>query len=209
MVKFEMADNKNVYIVDDDGALRDSLGILLRTHRIASREFSSALGMLAELDSLPSGCALIDINMPGMSGLELLAVLNASKTGFTCIMMTGLGDVATAVRAMKMGAVDFIEKPFEGDALVEIVRRAMERKLDNANFFDFSSEADARVGALTRREKDVMMGIARGNPNKIIAYELGISSRTVETHRSRVMEKLDADSVADVVRLAIAARLLI
>jgi two-component system response regulator FixJ len=209
MVKFEMADTKYVYIVDDDGALRDSLGLLLRTHGIASREFSSGLNMVAELDSLPSGCALIDINMPGMSGLELLVILNASKTSFTCIMMTGLGDVATAVRAMKMGAVDFIEKPFEGDAFVEIIRRAMEGNFDNANSFDFSSEAEARVSSLTRREKDVMMGIARGNPNKIIAHELGISTRTVETHRARVMEKLDADSVADVVRLAIAARLLI
>jgi two-component system response regulator FixJ len=197
-----------VYIVDDDEALRDSLQVLFRAHGIASCEFANGNSFLREFSSISGGCALIDINMPGMSGIELLSALKGSERSIPCIMMTGLGDVATAVLAMKLGAVDFIEKPFELDALIEIVLRALDGAQNAGGFSSINPDAVSAIAALTPRERDVMAGIAKGNPNKIIAHELGISPRTVEVHRARVMEKLGAQSVADVVKLAISGGML-
>jgi two-component system, LuxR family, response regulator FixJ len=203
-----MASKVTVYIVDDDEALRDSLCVLFRSHDMQALSFNGGADFLKEPSARSDCCALIDINMPGMSGLELLTVLNGSARKMPCIMMTGLGQVSVAVQAMKLGAIDFIEKPFDVDELVKIVQRALDQTHEPPMRSAPNSAQTALLAGLTKREKDVMAGVAKGLPNKAIAYELGISPRTVEIHRARVMQKLNAQSVADIVRLAMASGML-
>jgi two-component system, LuxR family, response regulator FixJ len=197
-----------VFIVDDDKALLDSLETLLGLQGFRPQTFDSAEAFLNVAPNALSGCVLIDVNMPRLGGVELLETLKQSGFTLPCIMMTGFGQVAVAVRAMKAGAFDFMEKPFENDALVALINRAIEAGKATQ---DREIEADAartRLSNLTPRELDVLRHMAKGEPNKIIAHELGISPRTVEIHRARLMDKLSASSVADVVRLAIEAKVL-
>jgi two-component system, LuxR family, response regulator FixJ len=193
-----------VHIVDDDTALRDSLVLLFQANGISSIEYDSAESFLENLDAAGQGCVLIDVNMPGISGIELLSILRDRGFALPCIVMTGSGQVPVAVRAMKAGAVDFIEKPFEHDILIESIRHLMGEQDLKRGADDETSEKLAR---LTPRERDVMLGVARGKQNKVIAIELGISPRTVEIHRARVMAKLEAAGVADIVKFSLAAGL--
>jgi two-component system, LuxR family, response regulator FixJ len=197
-----------VFIVDDDKALLDSLKTLLGLQGFLPRTFDSAAAFLKMAPGALSGCVLIDVNMPGLGGVELLETLKQSGFGLPCIMMTGFGQVAVAVRAMKAGAFDFIEKPFENGALVALIDRAIEAGQAARERDASASDARTRLSNLTPRELDVLRHLAKGEPNKIIAHELGISPRTVEIHRARLMDKLSASSVADVVRLAITAEIL-
>jgi two-component system, LuxR family, response regulator FixJ len=193
-----------VHIIDDDAALRDSLVLLLQANGISSAEYESAENFLERLDDAQQGCVLLDVNMPGISGIELLSILKQRGFSLPCIVMTGSGQVPIAVKAMKAGAVDFIEKPFEHDILIQSIRHLMDEQDLKRGTDDEVSEKLAR---LTPRERDVMMGVAHGKQNKVIASELGISPRTVEIHRARVMAKLEAAGVADIVKFSLAAGL--
>ncbi len=191
--------HNTVHIIDDDAALRDSLCMLFQASNFLPLEYRDGKSFLEHLPSLDQGCVLIDVNMPGISGIEVLAAIKAAGSTLPCIIMTGFGEVSLAVRAMKAGAVDFIEKPFESDILIEAVQNALNQlKTTNAD-----NSSDHRLSRLTPRELDVMAGIARGHQNKVIAHQLGISPRTVEIHRARVMTKLEAPSVADIVKIAL------
>lgn len=201
-----MTDQATLYVIDDDQALRDSLGLLLGAHGFEVQVFSSAAEFLSCVSPQNnSGCALIDIHMPGMSGVELLDILAKRGSQFACIMMTGLGDVPLAVKAMKAGAFDFIEKPFNDDALVETIHHAIEQSRKDKSKRGADPLATELLNLLTPREKEVLRQLTLGHANKIIAHELGISPRTVEVHRARLMSKLKAHNVADIVRLGVAA----
>lgn len=188
-----------IHVVDDDPALRDSLSALLQAHDFEVVLHENAEQFLSCAGKVEVGCALIDVNMPGMSGIELLAELRMRGFKLPCIVMTGAGQISLAVKAMKAGAIDFIEKPFEADILVESLREALVKQPKSVG----QEEASEKLSRLTPRERDVMLGIATGQQNKVIANALGISPRTVEIHRARVMTKLEANSIADVVKLSL------
>lgn len=193
-----------VHVVDDDAEVRRSLAFLLETAGFAAKVYEGPAALLAAIPAAPS-CVLTDVRMPDMDGVELLASLRCSGACLPVVVMTGHADVQLAVRAMKAGAIDFLEKPFSEEALFGAVRRALaasERIADDANR---AAVARARLGALTRREHEVFALLVQGLPNKLIARELGASPRTIEVHRSRVMEKLGVSSLPDLVRLAEAA----
>ncbi len=192
-----------VHIVDDDEAIRDSLDALLGAHGYATRCFDSGRSFLdAEIDA-KQGCVLLDVRMPDMDGISIQEGLAERKFPLPVIIITGHGDVPMAVKAMKVGAFDFIEKPFTDDSLVSSVKAAVA----------LSAESQATAGAgeasefsaLTPREHDVLLLLVEGQPNKVIAYNLGISARTVEVHRARVMEKTGAKSLSHLVRMALSA----
>jgi two-component system response regulator FixJ len=196
-----------VYIVDDEPAIRDSLAMLLRSVGLPSRAFADAKAFLAGYESGANRCLIADVRMPGMSGIELQDALHARGASLPVIFITGHGDIAMAVRAMKAGAADFIEKPFHDQTLLDAVHRALDRSADNLSA---TSEADpvtlsTRLATLTAREREVMALVVEGKPNKLVAARLGLSTRTVEVHRAKVMEKMGAHSLAELVRAAIAA----
>jgi two-component system response regulator FixJ len=202
-----MPNDRYVYIVDDDDAVRDSLSVLLEAvgHRV--RSFGLARDFLDAAAALPIGCLIADIRMPGMDGLELQRALNERALRFPMIVITGHGDVPLAVRAMKAGALDFIEKPFAAPAILAGVEAALLR-LDAAEQQDPAAlAAQAKLGSLSPREREVLEGLLAGLPNKTIAYDLAISPRTVEIHRARVMDKMAARSLSELIRLALAAGL--
>jgi FixJ family two-component response regulator len=194
-----------VYVVDDDEAVRDSLQWLLEGKDYRVRCFESAESFLARFDPREVACLIADIRMDGMSGLELQDKLLERKSPLPIVFITGHGDVPMAVNSMKKGALDFIEKPFKEDALVSLV----ERMLDEArNAFSQSQEAASRealLSRLTTREAQVLERIVAGRLNKQIADDLGISIKTVEAHRANVMEKLNANTVADLLKIALGA----
>lgn len=193
------------YIVDDDPAMRRSVKFLLDQMRRSSRTFETGDAFLQEARKLPPGCILLDIRMPGRDGLEIQRALMEQGIDFPVIMITGHGDISLAVRAMKKGAVDFLEKPFRKQALLRAIDEGCAR-LGNRQLQQHDSEAArTRLNALTPRERDVIDGLAKGLPNKTIAYDLGISPRTVEVHRANLMEKLEARSLSDVLRVVFAA----
>lgn len=196
-----------VHLIDDDRALRDSLRVLLNAHGIETVEYESAETFLAQTPADLSGCLLIDLNMPGMSGLQLLEQLAERGIRQPSIIFTGAGQIASAVQAMKLGAMDFLEKPCESSVLVDLVRRGLTRSQELESEEMKSANASKLLSALTPRERSVFLEMAKGHPNKVIAQQLGISPRTVEVHRANVMTKLSAAGVADVVRVAIAAGL--
>jgi FixJ family two-component response regulator len=201
----KMASDHRVYIVDDDEAVRDSLSALLEAKAYAVSSFGSALEFLAASRSLANGCVIADIRMPEMDGLELQQRLTERMVGFPMIIITGHGDVPIAVRAMKAGAIDFIEKPFSAEAMLDSVRMALS-KLDAPGGRDpTAAAAAAKLALLSARERDVLHGLIEGLPNKSIAYDLTISPRTVEIHRARVMDKMGARSLSELVRLALVA----
>jgi two-component system, LuxR family, response regulator FixJ len=202
-----MPGDRHVYIVDDDDAVRDSLSVLLEAcgHRV--RGFAMAREFLDAAPSLPLGCLIVDIRMPEMDGLELQRHLNEQSLSFPMIVITGHGDVPIAVRAMKAGALDFIEKPFSTPTILASVERALSRIEAEDDRDPAALAAQAKLDLLSPREREVLEGLLAGLPNKTIAYDLAISPRTVEIHRARVMDKMGARSLSELIRLALAAGL--
>jgi two-component system response regulator FixJ len=200
-----MAEYRAVYVIDDDAAMRDSLTLLLEAHTLAGQSFASGQEFLDAAASLEPGCVVTDMRMPQIDGLELLRRLRERNLGFAVIVMTAHGEVALAVQALKTGALDFIEKPFAGEVLLTAVRSALEM-VGQAHRKDGEiAQIAERLSSLTHREREVMDELVAGNQNKMIAYHLGMSPRTVEVHRARVMEKMQARSLSALVRMAIAA----
>jgi two-component system response regulator FixJ len=195
-----------VFIVDDDAAVRDSLQTLLEVEGYRTASFGSGLDFLEAFDAKRPGCLLADVRMPDMSGLDLQEILNERGSILPVIIITGHGDVPMAVRAMKAGAIDFIEKPFADTAILDSVRRALAAANRTSADHGLAAEAEARLQSLTPREREVLERLVVGRANKVIAFELSISPRTVEIHRARVMEKMQADSLSHLVRLALAAQ---
>jgi two-component system response regulator FixJ len=199
------ADLPLVHLVDDDGAIRRSASFMLKTSGYQVRSYESGVELLKSPGELSQGCILLDIRMPGMDGLEVQQALRDKGVILPVIIMTGHGDVTLAVRAMKAGAIDFIEKPFEKATLLGAIEQGVKRLRDVEKGHDLAKEATVRLGALTPRERDVLGGLAQGLPNKTIAYDLGISPRTVEIHRANLMAKLDVRSLSEALRIAFAA----
>ncbi|MET7012979.1 response regulator transcription factor [Uliginosibacterium flavum] len=189
-----------VYIVDDDEALRDSLIWLLESTGLKSLAFESAEAFLAAYSAKMNGCLVLDIRMPGMSGLELHEKLNAMHATLPVIFITGHGDVPMAVSALKKGAVDFIEKPFNDQEMVSLIRGALAEDLKHHGARLQEADAQRRIDGLTPREREVLELIVAGRLNKQIADDLGISIKTVEVHRARVMEKMGVNSLAELVQ---------
>jgi two-component system response regulator FixJ len=195
-----------VHLVDDDEAIRRSVGFMLKTSGYEVRAYESGAGFLKSASGLEPGCVLLDIRMPGMDGLEVLSALRAKGVLLPVIIMTGHGDVSLAVQAMKAGALDFIEKPFEKAVLLSAIEHGIERLKRSAADVDRADEAAVKLQALTPREREVLDGLAKGLPNKTIAYDLGISPRTVEIHRANLMTKLGVRSLSEALRIAFAAQ---
>ena len=193
-----------VYIVDDDAAVRDSLRMLLESAGYAVQGFDTARSFLSDAD-LDRGCLVVDIRMPGMSGLELQEELGRRGVALPVIVITGHGDVPLAVRAMTAGAVDFIEKPFDDQRMLDSISRAFQIGSQKRSRAGEAQAARDLLALLTPRESDVLVQLVRGQPNKIVAHELGISPRTVEIHRASIMDKLKARNLSDIVRTALAA----
>ncbi len=198
-------DDQTIFVVDDDEAVRDSLGALLESAGFEVETFTSGADFLDHLDPGRGGCIVLDVRMPGLSGLEIQEKLAEKRIAMPVIIITGHGDVPIAVQAIKAGAIDFIEKPFGDDVILESVHRALKHGEQIQRDASSAAEIEARVARLTPREREVLGQLVIGNPNKIIAYELGISPRTVEIHRARVIEKMEARSLSHLVRLAITA----
>jgi two-component system response regulator FixJ len=194
-----------VHVVDDDEAVRRSLALLLASFDHSTRTYGSAEELLAALDNAEPGCVIVDIRMPGMDGLALQQELRRRGANLPVVVVTGHAEVALAVRAMKAGAVDFIEKPYSEEDMLRAVSAALTRVADEQQQRAATEQATARIAALTPRERDVLRRLVDGWPNKVIAHELGISPRTVEIHRANVMEKLGCRSLAEAVRIALAA----
>lgn len=197
--------NTAVFVVDDDDGLRDSLRTLLESAGFRVQDFPRASAFLDFYKSPQEGCLVADVRMPDMDGLELQAEIGRRKIDLPIIIMTGDGDIPLAVRAMRAGAIDFIEKPFDDEAFIGSVRRALEIGHKTHGQATMSQESRERVAGLTPRERDVLELLVAGHPNKVIAFKLGISPRTVEVHRGRLMEKMQARGLSDLVRAALAA----
>lgn len=192
-----------VHVIDDDADVRQSLAFLLSTAGLAVRVHESAVAFLKALPDAQDGCIVTDVRMPEMDGLELQRQLKEMKVGMPVIVITGHGDVHLAVSAMKAGAIDFIEKPFDDDTLLAAIRSALTRHADDSQRQSRAAEVRARIQTLSDREREVLDGLVAGKPNKIIAYELGISARTVEVYRANVMTKMRADSLSELVRMTL------
>jgi len=202
------SDNGTVHIIDDDDALRESLTFLLRTANIDVQSYSSAS---AFLDALPAaknlGCVITDVRMPGLSGIDLLKRLKDLKINVPVIVITGHGDVPLAVEAMRSGAMDFLEKPFDDEVLLASVGRARQRSDGDTKREMERMAIENRMAALSNRERDVLAGLVAGHANKQIAFDLGISPRTVEVYRANLMDKMRAGSLSDLVRMALIVEL--
>jgi len=192
-------------IIDDDEDVRDSIAFLLQTAGIDTRIYESAAAFLAAAGAEECACIVTDVRMPDISGIELLRRLNEAGRRTPVIVMTGHGDVALAVEAMKLGAHDFIEKPFDDEVFVAAVRAAIERRSTSNEVDAERAVVAARIATLSARERQVLDGLVSGNPNKVIAYDLGISPRTVEVYRANLMSKMQAASLSDLVRMALLA----
>ncbi len=190
-----------VFLVDDDEAVRDSLGLLMKSVGLTSRSFASATEFLAEYDSDRPGCLVLDIRMPGMSGMELQQKLIERRAILPIIFITGHGDIPMAVEAMQRGAVDFIPKPFRDNELLDRINKALEDDRQNRDTLLEREDVEKRIAKLTPREKQVLDLVVQGKANKVIAGDLEVSQRTVEIHRARVMEKMRSRSVAHLVRM--------
>lgn len=196
-----------IHVVDDDAAMRDSLAFLLEVNGFQPEVFESANAFLGKALNKAPACVVSDIRMPGMSGVELVRKLKNESIPPPVILITGHGDVALAVEAMKAGAVDFIEKPFDDVVLLNAIRLALETSPANQNDSAARTEALARLAELSPRERDVLQGLVAGKINKVIAHELSISPRTVEVYRANLMAKTGARSVSELMRIALAAGL--
>ncbi len=197
--------NQVVHVIDDDIDVRQSLAFLLSTAGLAVRVHESAVAFLKALPDVQPGCVVTDIRMPEMDGLELQRRLVDLKAGLPVIVMTGHGDVPMAVEAMKAGAVDFIEKPFDDETLLSAIRSALDSHARNREREERVVAIRKHLDALSSREREVLQGLAAGKANKVIAYDLGISARTVEVYRANVMTKMQADSLSELVRMVLMA----
>ncbi|CAN5350187.1 response regulator FixJ [soil metagenome] len=202
-----MADRRMIHIVDDDEAIRRSASFMLKTSGYAVTTFASGVAFLRDAKAVEPGCVLLDVRMPDMDGLEVQRQLAERGVSMPIVVLTGHGDVSIAVRAIKAGAVDFIEKPFEKSVLLSAIVAAFERLDDVSGRTARATDAAVAIAALTGREQDVLKGLARGLPNKTIAFDLGISPRTVEVHRANLMAKLQVNSLSEALRIAFAAGL--
>ncbi|HTQ83742.1 MAG TPA: response regulator FixJ [Pseudolabrys sp.] len=191
-----------IYVIDDDDAVRQSLEFLLKTAGITVRGFESAKAFLEILPEIHSGCIITDVRMPEVTGIDLLRRVKELELDIPVIVITGHGDVALAVEAMKIGAVDFLEKPFDDDLLLAAVRSALNSEADAAKRKAEHAEINEKLAALSNRERQVLEGLVAGKANKMIAFDLGISPRTVEIYRANVMTKMAANSLSDLVRMA-------
>jgi two-component system, LuxR family, response regulator FixJ len=200
-----MSQSAKVYVIDDDPAMRDSLEFLLGSAGFSVRLFDSAQGFLDELANLDAGCVLTDVRMPGIDGMELLRKLSSGARKLPVIVMTGHGDVPLAVEAMKLGALDFVEKPFDDERLIGMIETALAQNETGSKNEALSADMAARVASLTQRERQVMQGLVTGQSNKTIAREYDISPRTVEVYRANVMTKMQAGNLSELVRFAIRA----
>ncbi len=194
-----------VHVIDDDKAVRRSIAFLLAANDIPARIYESAQGFLDILEPDAAGCVLCDVRMPGMDGIELLQALRARGIAMPFVVMTGHADVAMAVRAMKGGAMDFIEKPFEEGALLAVLSKGLEQGAADSERAHRKGALGERLRRLTPRERQVLEHIAAGKPNKIIAHELGLSPRTVEVHRANLMDKMEARNASDLVAIFLEA----
>ncbi|MBS0525717.1 MAG: response regulator [Proteobacteria bacterium] len=198
-----MASNDIIHVIDDDADVRQSLAFLLTTAGLTVRVHESADAFLKVLAEVQEGCIVTDVRMPGIDGIELQRRLAAGGVRLPVIVMTGHGDIALAVEAMKAGAVDFIEKPFDDEVLLTAIRAALARRAGDRERNARMMEVRDRLKLLSERERQVMEGLVAGKSNKIIAYDLGISARTVEIYRANVMAKMHADSLSALVRMAL------
>lgn len=202
-----MSERRQIHIIDDEEAIRRSASFMLKTSGFAVDVWPSGSAFLKEARHVEPGAILLDVRMPEMDGLEVQQALNERGVSMPVVILTGHGDISIAVRAMKAGAIDFIEKPFDKATLLGAIELAFAR-LDAVHDKDVRTEqAKVTLGVLTPRERDVLEGLAQGFPNKTIAYDLGISPRTVEVHRANLMTKLQVRSLSDALRIAFAAGL--
>lgn len=202
-----MNDRRVIHVVDDEEAIRKSASFLLKTSGFAVEVYPSGVEFLKTAKRAEQGCVLLDVRMPDMDGLEVQAAMAERGIDLPVIILTGHGDISIAVQAMKSGAVDFLEKPFDKAVLLDAISRAFAR-LDHTSNRDLEiRDAQVRIAVLTPREQEVLSGLAKGYPNKTIAYDLGVSSRTVEVHRAALMQKLGVYSLSDALRIAFAAGL--
>jgi two-component system response regulator FixJ len=197
-----MAHRGKVYVIDDDEAMRDSLDFLLAAADFQVSLFETALDFLDALSTLDFGCVVSDVRMPDIDGIELLKRLKAGGSLFPVVIMTGHGDVPLAVEAMKLGAMDFLEKPFEDDRLIGMIEAALRRAEPSVKNEAATIEIQSRIASLSPRERQVMDGLIAGLSNKLIAREYDISPRTIEVYRANVMTKMQAASLSELVRLA-------
>ena len=200
-----MIDNRLVHVVDDEDAIRRSLDYALRTAGFDVEKWPDGETFLRSADRTVQACVLLDVRMPGVDGLQVQAEMEARGLNLPVIMLTGHGDIATAVQAMQAGAVDFLEKPFERERLLQSIEIGFAQLTDREGKLERERWAKTQVASLTQREQEVLDGLACGYPNKTIAYDLGISSRTVEVYRANAMEKLEVTNFADALRIAFAA----
>ncbi len=202
------SDRAVVHVIDDDEAARHSLAFLLGTAGIEVQTYASAVAFLKTAAEVKDGCIITDVRMPDMSGIDLLRRLRELRLEVPVIVITGHGDVPLAVEAMKIGAADFLEKPFDDEALLASVRSALDQQDRNSRRQAERAEIEGRLAALSNRERDVLDGLVAGHANKQIAFDLGISPRTVEIYRANLMTKMQAASLSDLVRMALIAGIL-
>lgn len=203
-----MPSDVTVHVIDDDEAARHSLAFLLETAKIDVKTYESAIAFLTTVADVRTGCIITDVRMPEMSGIDLLRKLRELKIGIPVIVVTGHADVPLAVEAMKFGAADFLEKPFDDEILLAAVRSALGRQDNEDKRQAERVVIDSRLAALSNRERDVLEGLVRGLANKQIAFDLGISPRTVEVYRANLMTKMQASSLSELVRMALVADIL-
>lgn len=203
-----MSHRGKVYVIDDDEAMRDSLDFLLGAADFHVTLFESAHNFLQTISSVDFGCVVSDVRMPGLDGIELLKRLKATGSVFPVVIMTGHGDVPLAVEAMKLGAVDFLEKPFEDDRIIGMIDMALRQAESSAQSEAMTHDIASRIATLSPRERQVMDGLIAGLSNKLIARDYDISPRTIEVYRANVMTKMQAGSLSELVRLAIRAGVL-
>ncbi|MBB4262642.1 MULTISPECIES: response regulator FixJ [unclassified Bradyrhizobium] len=203
-----MTTKGHIYVIDDDAAMRDSLNFLLDSAGFGVTLFDNAQSFIDALPGLAFGCVVSDVRMPGLDGIELLKRMKAQQSPFPILIMTGHGDVPLAVEAMKLGAVDFLEKPFEDDRLTTMIESAIRQAEPAAKSDAVTQDIAARVASLSPRERQVMEGLIAGLSNKLIAREYDISPRTIEVYRANVMTKMQANSLSELVRLAMRAGML-
>jgi two-component system, LuxR family, response regulator FixJ len=202
-----MSDKTIIHVIDDDAAMRDSLAFLLDVNGFHAQVYESADAFLGGIGNEAINCVISDIRMPGMNGIELVRKLKGQGASCSVILITGHGDVALAVEAMKAGAADFIEKPFDDEALLGAIRAALGAHAASPGESSARKEAEARLAELSPRERDVLQGLVAGKINKVIAHDLSISPRTVEVYRANLMAKTGARSMSELMRIALAAGL--
>lgn len=200
-----MSEQKIVHVIDDDAAVRDAVGLFLRTEGYEVHTYASAPAFLKTAAPHCEGCVVTDVRMPEMNGIDLIAKMKEDRIAIPVVVLTAHADVPLAVEAMKLGAVDLLEKPFEDDALLAAVAAAFERRDAAESRIRESAAIRTRLASLTKRENEILAGLLKGLSNKVIAHELGISVRTAEVHRANIMAKMRAGNLAELVKMALAA----